>query len=256
MFQNSVICMPAFARPEMLALSLERIDQAVDAPDDVRIFLDTSSDERLNEVEYVVQTYLPRALIFHAKPHVSVPSGMFNILSALKSGWETGAEFIFLLEEDVLINPKEFFSWHREAQNDELFATCGRKIPHLPNYDKYTNPGSCFSRAMLALVVPHIKNELFENKEMYYEKNFGSMKELSTLDDGMIRRIAKFHQLQVKYPDTPKCAHIGFKAYNHYMDWTNEGNIQERILKLREMLKTVDRTNRYTGDFESPVIEG
>src|SRR5882762_2166027 len=70
---TSVVCIPTFRRTEMLALCLERISAAKDAPDDIRIFLDHSFPERLVEVEFVRDLYCPRAQIFHAKPHILCP---------------------------------------------------------------------------------------------------------------------------------------------------------------------------------------
>ncbi|HZS43428.1 MAG TPA: hypothetical protein VFA52_04555 [Candidatus Paceibacterota bacterium] len=243
--------MPTHKRPEMLALALEKISNSENQVDDVRIFADT--DCNIEEVEFVRDEYCPRALIFHARPHVSVPSGMWNILQALKAGYETKAEYVFLIEEDVLVG-RNFFNWHFTAQAaNDYFATCGRRMRHLPSYNQYTNPGSCFKRGSLSLVVEHINDSLFENRQAYMDRTFGPMPEVSDLDDGLIRRIAKFYGLSVLYPDTPQCAHIGFRAYNHYMDWVNTGNIEQRISKLRTMLSEIDPNNRFTGDFE-PIL--
>lgn len=247
---NTVV-MPTSQRPEMLALSLEQLRQIPqrNLNLDVRIFLDFSSEERVREVEYVRDTYFPEALIFHAKPHIEVPSGMWNILNSLKQGYQTGAEYVYLVEEDVLVRP-DFFDWHRSENHGEIISTCGRRMRHLPEYSQYTNPGSCFRRDKLGLIVPHINDEMFSDRRKYFDKHFGPMDEISDLDDGLIRRIAKYYGLPVKYPDTPKCSHIGFRAYNHYMNWTNTGTIEQRIQGLRKILKTVDLNNRYTADFE------
>ena len=234
----------------MLALALEAIRRTPQATLlDVRIFLDNTTQERLGEVEYVRDTYFPEALVFHANPHIDVPSGMWNILNSLKKGYETGAEYVFLIEEDVVVR-EDFFDWHFMANPQASLASCGRRIPRLPGYNQYTNPGSCFHRSSLAHIVPHINAEMFKDRRAYFEKQWGAMDEASDLDDGLIRRFAKFHGLSVIYPETPKCSHIGFMAYNRYMGWTNEGTIQERIVNLRKMLLTVDPNGRYTRDFE------
>ncbi len=69
---SEIVVIPTFARPELLALTLEKLEQAADAPDDIRIFLDMSSEKRVAEVEYVRDTYLHRELIIHAKPNVKL----------------------------------------------------------------------------------------------------------------------------------------------------------------------------------------
>lgn len=246
-----VVVMPTLKRPEMLALALEAIDRTGSQPD-IRIFLDHSDEARVEEVEYVRDQYAPDAMIFHAKPHVNVPSGMWNILNALKQGYETGAERVFLIEEDVVVKP-DFFNWHRAIQNHNpnILASCGRRMKHLPDYNHYTNPGSCFSSSALSLVVKHIKSELFQDRRNYFDSTFGPMDEVSDLDDGLIRRVEKFYAMDVIYPDTPKCSHIGFRAYNHYMGWDNSGgSLRYRIARLRHMLTEVDPNYQFTRDFE------
>ena len=94
---RSVVVMPTFCRPEFLALALEKVAVANNVPDDVRIFLDTCSDERMSEVEFVRDTYLPTAEIFRAGAHIICPSGTWNILNSLKQGYETGAEYIYFI---------------------------------------------------------------------------------------------------------------------------------------------------------------
>jgi hypothetical protein len=249
---KQIVVMPTLKRLEMLALALERLARTNESDLDVRIFADT--DANLEELDYVRDNYYPDAMIFHAGPHVDVPSGMWNILNALKQGYETAADLIYIVEEDVLVKP-DFFKWHQSAQEPGILATCGRRMQGaLASYSQYTNPGSCFSLDKLRLVVKHITKDLFNNRRAYMDGVFGRMDEVSDLDDGLIRRIARFYGLPVKYPDIPKCSHIGFTAYNRYFGWTNnEGDIKYRIEKLRMMLPTVDMKSRYTHDFEPSI---
>jgi hypothetical protein len=246
---KQTVVMPCHKRIEMLALSLESLERTNEELD-VRIFLDTATPERLDEVEYVRDTFYPEALIFHARPHIQAPSGMYNILNALKQGLKWGGELIYIVEEDVVVRP-DFFQWHQQAQKQGNFlATCGRRIPNLPNYNQYTNPGSCFSKDKLELVCSYITDDLFKAPREHMDRVFGKHDEVSDLDDGLVRRIGITHNLSVLYPDVPKCSHIGFVAYNRYFGWVNEGDIKTRIENLRKMLPTVDRKNKYTSDFE------
>jgi hypothetical protein len=246
---TNVVVMPTCKRLEMTALALEKISESERPPNlEVRIFADTSTN--MTELEYVRDKFYPSALLSQADPHPIVPSGMWNILHALKQGYETEADLVYLTEEDIFVAP-DYFTWSFHAQNSgDYLAVCGRKHPRLPNYNQYQNPGASFRHRKLGLIAVHITNELFLNRELYYEKHFGKMEEVSTLDDGLVRRIAKHGGYKVLYPDTPKCSHVGFRAYNLYTGWVNEGNIEQRIAGLRRMLPTVDPSNRYTRDFE------
>src|SRR5277367_3003193 len=125
---SNTIVMPTYARPEMLALSLEQIQKQIPDNTEIYICLDTSSAERLEEIEYIRDEYSPEAYILHAPTHVQVPSGMWNILNALKEGFNTNSDYVFLIEEDILILPG-YFDYHFEFQPQSQLATCGRKSP-------------------------------------------------------------------------------------------------------------------------------
>src|SRR5277367_2991462 len=125
MIADSVVVIPTLKRPEFLALTLEKIAQTPEGQHlDVRIFLDTCSDERADEVEFCRDTYLPNAEIFRASEHIKVLSGTWNILNALRCGYETGKKFVFMIEEDIFIK-NSFFDLHRRVQNSgDYFVTC------------------------------------------------------------------------------------------------------------------------------------
>jgi hypothetical protein len=250
---SNVVVMPTLKRPEMLALALESIDRADQSPDDIRIYVDHTDAKRLSEVEYVRDTYLPRALIFHAKEHPRAPSGCWNILNSMKGGYESGADLIFFVEEDVRVF-HDYFTWSIEAQDSGCFATSGRYIKRYgENY--YTNPGASFRRESLALVVPHINDSFFNDRRGYLDKIFTPFPDASDLDDGLIRHVMRSVNGFVKYPETPKVAHQGFRMYCRTEEFRPIGNIERRIHQLRNILKNVDPSWRYTQDFE-PFTEG
>lgn len=188
--------MPAH-RPELLALSLDALANARNRPE-VHIYADTQAD--LRELEIVRDLYLPEAFLFYAKPHTKAPSGTWNILNAIRdaSRW---AENVYLVEEDVLVYPY-FFEWH---SNQNAPASCGRKIPR---FDLYTNPGSCLRRPLLDKLIPHITEAYFRDTEGYCAANFPPV-HISTLDDGLIRRVLAVNGFEWVFPDRPVCAHVG-----------------------------------------------
>lgn len=251
-YPSSVVVIPTLNRPEFLALALEKLSLTEEAEHlDVRIFLDTCPDSRAEEVEYVRDTFLPTADIYRAGKHVAALSGCWNILHALREGYETGAEFIFLVEEDVMVRPN-FFKWHWATQaSDDFFVTCGRRHGRMP-VDFYCNPGTCYRWQSLGLVVPHICKEYFADNKAYLQKHFPKMDGLDgNLDDGLIRKVIRSTRGKVRVADPAIVAHQGFHYYNRLNGFVNEGRtIQEKIGALREMLTRVDPAFRYTADFE------
>jgi hypothetical protein len=250
MMKQSVVVMPTLHRPEMLALALEKLSNVPEKNElDVRIYLDSCDDTRLSEVDYVRDNYFPEATIFKANTHILGLSGCWNILNALKQGYHTGADHIYLVEEDCMVYPN-FVSQHRFNLSSDYFASCGRfRKEYLVEY--YTNPGSCFPRESLRQVVPHINDSFFHDTKGYMDRFFGAMDEASILDDGLIRRVIRAVNGRIIYPPKPIVAHQGFRAYNRYFEYMNEGNIQERIKNLRAMLLRVSANDRYTRDFEA-----
>jgi hypothetical protein len=247
---KEIVVVPTFNRPELLALCLEKIEQAADAPDDIRIYLDASMENRVSEVEYVRDMCLPRALIFHAKSHLKVASGCWNILTAIKSGYETGADFCWLIEEDVLIYPARFFSWHRKQV---AAASCGRRHwdHRWKHRDLYTNPGSLLRRPLLDALVPHINDEYFTDTTAYCEKHFPYW-DVSTLDDWLIRRVMKQEGMTCVYPEKAVCAHVGFRGYGQLDIYqNNDPDLEKRIERARYLLATVKNTDMYARDFEA-----
>jgi hypothetical protein len=248
---TAVVVMPTAVRTEFLALSLEALDRA-GCPYPVQIYSDHVTAAKLDEVEYVRDTYYPTADILYAAPHTPAPSGCWNILHAIKGGYEGGFERVFLVEEDVIVR-RNYFEWHdNRMMTGEYVATCGRKDRRFyPLYpDVYTNPGSCLRRDLLDRLVPHINDRYFLGLGAYLDEQFGRWDEMSQLDDGLIRRVIREMGGKVKYPSEPTCAHQGFHYYNRLHPFINEGTIQERVHNLRVMLKKVSPTNPYSLDFE------
>jgi hypothetical protein len=257
MNQKIAVVMPTFRRTEMLALALERLRACSESNQvEVRIHLDHIDHThiaRLNEVEYVRDTYFPEAQIYHAQNHPLVPSGCWNILNSLKAGWETGAEYITMVEEDVLVTP-DFFKRHIEMQESgDYFVTCGRQLFYLPeNY--YSNPGTMYRRDKLALVIPHINSAYFSDLHGYLDRHFGPMSDGGVLDDGTIRRVMRSVGGEAKCAVPKICQHVGWHYYQKMAQYKNEGTIQERVTWIREFLSDIPARKkadpRYIGDLE------
>lgn len=255
---SSVVVVPTANRPELLALTLQRLSVALaraSKPTDVNIYVDhlgAAAAGRLDEVEYVRDNYLPEATIFRSRPHVAAPSGCFNILHAIKSAYDLGAQNIYLVEEDVQVKPHYFE--HHERALESYDVSFGRRNPSYgPRYEGiYTNPGSAFRREFVERLAPHINDSYFQELRTYLDRELPpSWDEMSELDDGLIRRVIREYGFTTLEPEVPSCAHKGFHFYNRvdlYMN--NEGSIEERIARARHILSAVKPGDRYARDYE------
>jgi len=236
----------------MLALTLEKLANVPHIEDiDVRIFLDWKILGRVEEVTWIRDNFLPTAEVFEAKPHIKVLSGTWNILKSLQAGFETGKEFVFLVEEDILVVPS-FCDWHWSThESGDYFVTCGREYNRM-GPDFYSNPGTCYRREKLALVMPHINDTYFSGTEAYVNKQFPSQKGRDgSLDDGLIRKVIRSVGGKVTCANPPVAFHQGFHYYDRIPGYRNEGKtIQEKIQCLREILGRISKSDRYTSDYE------
>ena len=239
----------------MLAICLERLQQFSRCPP-VHISIDYVPLDLLNETRYIRDSRMPNAVLHHQPEHpVNQSSGCWNILHAMKIGYETGAEYVFMLEDDVQVYPN-WLQWHlSQICTGDYVATCGRRIPLFfeKHGDIYTNPGSCLRRDLLEKLVPHINNDYFGATAPYIRKTFGREPINSSLDDGLVRMVCQQMGGICKYPDKPTCAHQGLDWYQNLDIFMNPGSVEERIFGLRkilEILRVDPRYIRYSQDFE------
>jgi hypothetical protein len=259
MNQKIVVVMPTLKRTEMLALSLEALSRTPQAFQlDLRIFLDHTHDHKLNDIrlsetEFVRDKYFPTAEIFAANNHVVTPGGCYNILQSLAAGYQTGADYIFMVEEDVIVRP-DFIDRHIELQSSgDYFVTSGRKLAYFDD-TFYSNPGTCYRSDKLAHVIPHICDQYFYNPKAYLEQRFPNMDDAGVLDDGLVRRVMRSLGEKAKCAVPRICSHIGWHYYGKMQMYKNEGRLEDRIAWIREFLSDIPARKaadpRYIGDLE------
>ena len=105
--------------------------------------------------------------------------------------YETDAEHVFLMEDDVVIRP-EFFGWHRLKQAERPIG-CSIGVMKERQHGPYASLGVCFRREVLQLIVPHCKTGYFQNPRAYIRKVFESANTLTRVleyeQDGLWARL-------------------------------------------------------------------
>jgi hypothetical protein len=156
------------------------------------------------------------------------------------------ANEVYLVEEDVLVF-SNFFDWHATQTSD---ISCGRIMPRYPDFKLYTNPGSRFSRCALDALVPHVCDEYYRDTDAYCDKVKPGV-HISTLDDGLIRRVVAAENLTVTFPPSPVCAHVGFRWLGRLDIYQiPDGTLEERIERVRELVANPPNKERYARDWE------
>jgi hypothetical protein len=252
---KEIVVMPTCKRPEFLALALERLKAAWPGDIPVHVHADTSAN--LGEVQWAVDNYFPRADIYQWADHTLAPSGTWNILKSIESGYDHGADLVYLIEEDVMVYP-DYFARHRAiydagAHDGTVLATCGRLEPRLQRLfgEQYTNPGAALTRKLIEQVIPHMNDSYFSNPAEYVLENFEPWLGMSILDDGLIRRVIKQMGGKSLTFEPAVCRHQGFFYYNRLDRYMNfEATIWGKIARLREIIAGIVPGERYATDFE------
>ncbi len=248
---RSVIIVPTFNRPELCYLTLEHIQQAVRPPDtDLWIAPETRQghvpDPLYSIVTGTFQELWPH---LHVSPTHYSPGGSHTILSALKAACEAGYDYIFLIEDDVLVS-RDFFAWHLAVLSQApYFCSIGCVSPRRPAWVS-SNPeefytavdycpyGVCFPRSTIEqYILPHITEEFFSNMEGYI---FAHLSDTPLgmrwcEQDGLIHRCVIKSGLQSAFPCVPRSFQAGYYGL-HRGTPGPQGTLAERVAFLHQLL--------------------
>ena len=257
--EKSIVVMPVAHRPEFAALALECLGHThFDVP--ILVFVDDVEEKLKDDFFTVFANHAPsNASLEYREPHIPVSSGCWNITQSIKDGRGEGADYVFLVEEDVMVRPN-FFEYHWEKlAGGEFLASCGRKCPvFYERYpDIYTNPGSCLTGPLVDNMIPHLHDVFYHDTGKYLNETFEVRAPgIHGLDDGLIRRIIWQMNGKAAYQDPPACSHTGFMAYENRYDFCHvdhTAKVEDRVENLRNLFLTLDKNGpkgMYMRDFD------
>jgi hypothetical protein len=253
---SAVVVIPAWHRPEMLAICLKKI-MAADGWEKNRYHL--SFDGGMDEQNWHVfgDWEFGGALCPGFASSAWVEMGRRgngnsgNILRGLETGLklaeELGAEQVHLLEEDVWIG-RDYFRTHELLQRQyQPWAVSLCKNQHL-RIDRKQDPSLCYkSRDYQSLgvsfpldsvreILLHNTDEYFRDMPGYIRAMFPNSKYggLFTEQDGLIARIIEKNNYDMVYSNLPRAFHAGFYSY-HRSGIEPEGTLEEKIACLENM---------------------
>lgn len=267
-----IVIIPVYYRPEFLQLCLEFLNVCLESQDkEFWICLDAHEEDAGKistsmkvEQGLVVNSWKNKLSIkfIQRKPHKFYGNSL-NILEAYKSAYATDAEFVYLVEDDVIVRP-DFFKWHMSIQKPKYFCSIafGHKL-RSPNsslfYEtqSYTSCGVCWRRENLGRIVEHANENYYGNLSEYLHSKFPASKyENETLEqDGLIRRIIERDNLTNIQPALPRCFHVGAYSYHRGLGpLTPQGTFSERLYFWRKAISNPDwakKISSYQTDIET-----
>lgn len=291
---RDIVIVPSFARPEYLWLALEYMEKAKgNRPISFFVYHDRHTRDASNVAQEVVETkkvieaFAPRLDIQFTEraPH-TYQSNAYNFLEAYKSAHETDARYVYLVEDDVLVD-KDFFHWHEAVQSlKDYFCTIGWIMPpthqcryrtaisrvvdptaYIETPASYSSIGVCWKRETLSQIVVHATPQYYADwggNNGYLRTKFpGNPVPVTqwTEQAGIIARVllqAKGH-LTVAWPTMPRCAHVGVNGYHRQNGYKFTGSLGNRIDALRSALESKAITGMHNrqkelGDIAAPIV--
>lgn len=256
---TDIVIVTSYYRPEYLWLSLEAIAAADGGAektvwiahdhhpqtDRLHARLDAENDEVLSAFKGKFDK-----LVWHDREHNIFEGNSYNCLESYRRAYSTGARFVYLVEDDVLV-ADDFFRWHEALQaRGDYFCTIGRPCPHDTSYivrsdpaaycessKDYASLGVCWRRVHLAHVIRHAQAAYYQNMSGYIATNFrhNAMGRFFTEQDGLIQRVIMDGngKRRVAWPCLKRAFHIGVTGYHRPNGPRFTGTLLERVEKLR-----------------------
>lgn len=231
---------PTYKRPEFLAVCLEAILTA-----EPTMAIHVFPDRGTNELE-VCKQY---AAVHHLTIQHAYHGNTFNMLMALKWAYDFGAQRVFVIEDDAIVEPS-FFQWCRTAleSKPDSFAACGwqfspdQVVSEGPDISIpwYLSVCSCLPRKSLSQIVHHAVPEYFSDMGGYADKAFPTSFRKGTKhyeQDGLILRICESQAKSCVWPRKPKATHIGWRGYHMPEGKEPVGALEDRVELVKLAVK-------------------
>jgi hypothetical protein len=228
---QDLVIIPTFDRTELLWLCLEYVAGSPQSSEvQIRVYVDAhigQTPPNKAEIESVLEKFPHLSIQVGYRVAHQFPGNSYNLLMAYKDAYESEAEFVFLIEDDVLIRP-EFFAWHwTQHAMAPLACTIGVRNP---GHGAYASLGVCFRRPVLKLLLPHCRVSYFQNVRQYCRTMFPPSP-FDCEQDGLIARVLHGHS--VGWAEVPVAQHVGWYGYHRPRSIRPVGTLIERYEQVK-----------------------
>jgi hypothetical protein len=226
-----IVIITSYNRPDYLRLCLEYLSRAQGIADkEIWICVDRGRTLIREFYEVLVDFQKSLHIVTKFRPEHSYRGNSYNTLEAYKEAYQTDAKFIYLVEDDVLVQP-DFFTWHESVQTCGNFMCsvafrCSRNAEartdivdpeaYFTTAKDYASIGVCWRRERLLPVIKHAVSEYYSDLEGYLTQHFQNNRFCTSFSeqDGLIMRVMGETNGVTIWPYNPRCFHIGFSGYN------------------------------------------
>ena len=228
---RDIVLVPVYSRPDYLRVCLEYLARA-EGIADKEVWICIDRGRSLIREFYEVLNDFRNQINFSViiRPEHSYMGNSMNVLEAYKEAYQTDAKFIYLVEDDVVVQP-DFFTWHEAVQktgdyfcsvayrclrNTGTFINCTDPEAYFTTAQDYASIGVGWRRERLAPVIKHACEEYYKNLEPYILKHFPCNRFCTSYaeQDGLIMRVMADVKGITAWPYVPRAFHFGVNGYN------------------------------------------
>lgn len=245
----ALIIITCFRRPEMLAITLERIINANGAEDNLYLFsVDEDFDPQVHEV---IEGFPFEYSIRYNKRRGNGNSS--NVLGAYRTAYayakKLGMPIIGLIECDLWI-AKDYFNFHSRVHKQFPNAFCvsacrNQNIKQQPpsdpagvyRHDSYQSLGVSFKTEQVVRIALHDNSVYYRNPELYIKSLFRdrNISSIFSEQDGLIQTLIHNEKLQMLYPCAARACHVGYYGSGARKGIVPVGSLREKINALKAM---------------------
>lgn len=270
---KDIVIVPTYYRPEYLSLCLEYLSKAKGIQNmEIWVCQDfREHDEHRHFIEEqwtaaVIDDWRTKLSIrfIRSAPH-SYSGNTQNVMEAYKKAYETDAKFVYLVEDDVMVQP-DFFQWHMAIQEQEKFFCsvayrCSRNQEartditdpnaYFTTARDYASIGVCWRRENLSGIVKHAKLEYYNDLDGYMVKTFPGNRfgDCFAEQDGLIMRCMWDVAGVTAWPYVPRCYHMGWYGYHRPNGVRPNGHLEQKIAALRGMISNAEQLKTAAPDY-------
>lgn len=245
---QAVVLIPTYDRPELLVLCLDALAKCAQPRDvDIRVYVDRRLGHAdLRDISQACERHPGLGIVQRISETHGYRGNSYNVLRAYADALHEGYDWIYLIEDDILVSP-EFFAWHQSVHRRvTVAASMGVSDP---GHGAYASLGVCLPAATVARIVRHGTKAYLRDMRAYCAQRFPPSG-FGHEQDGLIARILAGQQVAWAAP--PVVSHVGWYGYHRRDTVRPQGTLDTRVAHVRAVTANAERLRRVSHD--SPHI--
>ena len=245
---KDVVLIPCYRRAEFLQICLEKLAQNKELKHMAIVFHVDFGFSR-SVIDVIERFNHSDKRVFYNQRHSFKNKLSPNLLRGYKKAAMIAKDYIFMIEEDVMVS-NDFFKWHYLVQSQEnLFCSIATKNNnrdvqvdndlssyYLSHLD-YQSLGVCFNKSVIKnYVIQYDNNEYYKDLRGFVKKEFPNSKLPHQWCEqaGVIRRVQERSELPIAFPHIPRAFHAGFYGKNRGN--APSGNFAQRVHMINKII--------------------